>query len=182
MKKFLFSLILMSVFAFTTGSSAQDFGVRSAISGAAIAQPQPEVVAGYLQHFGIGFGPHLGLPDLFGFSAMINFNESFALIGTFGTLPSLVLEYRFPTEETRRLAIIAGIASTATYNQYWNSRGTVPVGIEIGVVVEIWGPGGKDRIPVVVAGAPRVSISLVANTEQVVLHLIFGFMMSVFFE
>jgi hypothetical protein len=185
MKKFLFALILVFVFAFPTVSRAQDFGaqsfgVRHAISGAAIAQPQPEVVDGYLQHFGIGFGLHTGLPDFLGFSAMLNLNESFALVGTYGYLPSLVLEYRFPISDRTVLGVIGGIASMSTYNQ--NSGVNSNLGFELGVVIYSWGPGGKDRIPIVVAGGTRVSIALAANSEQVVLHLIFGFMMGVFFE
>jgi hypothetical protein len=181
MKKFLFVLIFMFLFIVPSISSAQSFGVQRALS-AAVAQPQPEAVDGYLQHFGIGLGPHTGLPDFLGFSVMVNFNKSLALVGTFGFLQSVVLEYRFPTDESRMLGVFAGVALLDTYNRNFNSNVNSSFGFELGVVVETWGPGGKDRIPVIVAGAPRISISLVVNAEEAVLHLIFGFMMGVFFE
>jgi hypothetical protein len=182
MKKFLFALILVYVFAFPTVSSAQDFGVHSAISGAAIAQPQAETVEDYRRYFGVGIALGTGIPDFLNFTLMLNFNETFALKAALGIINSVQLEYRLPSDGQTVYGLVGGVVLLDNYNRLFRNSSNNNFGLELGLTAFFWGPGRKDRIPVVLAGGGFGTVTLVTDFEGVILRMVFGFMIGTFFQ
>jgi hypothetical protein len=181
MKKFLSALILVFMFAFPTVSSAQEFGVQTAMT--AVAQPQPERVEDYRNYFGIVIAIGTGIPDFLNFTVMVNFNESLALKGALGaTINSLQLEYRLPSDGQTVYGLLVGVAFLDNYNRLFRDPTYRNFGLEFGLTACFWGPGGKDRIPVVVASGGFGAVTLVYDFEGVIVRMVFGVVLGVFFQ
>ena len=175
-------LFFLLAFAFPSFSSAQDFGVQKAVSVASIAQLRAETVENYRQYFGVGVAPGTGLPDFLNFTLMLNLNESFAIKAALGILSSIQLEYRLPSDGQTVYGVVGGVALLDNYKRLFRSSSNLNLGLEFGLTACFWGPGAKDRIPVVLASGGFATVTLITDFQGVIVRMVFGIMIGVFFQ